>query len=560
MLFLARETRLPVPVVAVLVSRGINDAASIDAFLNPKLSDLSDPFLMPDMQKAVDRIRHAIKHNQQVVIHGDFDADGVTSTALMLKVLGKLGARVRPFLPDRNIEGYGLSQKGLERCVSGGKPDLIITVDCGTNARPALLWASGQGVDVIVTDHHEIAGSTEPAVAVVNPKLLKDVRTESLAGVGVAFKVCHALIKDCITRGDADVSEIDLRQYLDLVAVGTVADVVPLSGENRILVRHGLTCANETRCTGLKALIEVADVKTDIDSYHLGFIVGPRINAAGRMGSADSALELLLTDNSNRAREIAAMLDALNSERRRQEDSISEEATTEIEQYFDQAKTFGIVTGCKGWHVGIIGIVASGICGKYNRPSVVIGIDENGNGRGSCRSIESIDIVDILRECSDLLESFGGHRMAAGLSIKAERLDEFKRRFNESCMARLQGIDMAQSQRVDSWIDLREADNGLFDAIQRLKPFGLGNPGPVWGSRNVSIIGAPRILKDRHIKMMVAMGGTQMEAIAFNMAEKEIPEGPVDVLYGLQENIYMGRRSLQLNVKDFRAATPGYNS
>lgn len=553
-LFLAKETNLPIPVLYVLVSRGIDSPDSIEKFLNPRLSDLSDPFRLPDMRKAVDRIRQAIKARQQIVVHGDFDADGVTSTALMVKVLKELGAEVAAFLPDRIREGYGLTRKGLERCLSSRRADLIITVDCGTNAEAALKWAAEKGVDVVVTDHHEVSGTTSPVVAVVNPKLISDARTEVLAGVGVAFKVCHALIKDGIANGDKEVSGIDLRNYLDYVAVGTVADVVPLTGENRILVRHGLSRINETSSPGLKALIEVSGVKTSIDSYHLSFIIAPRLNAAGRMGAAEPALELLLTDDVNRSTEISEILDALNTERRRQEESISDEAAGEIQSYFDVKKTAGIVTGREGWHVGIIGIVASGICGKYNRPVVVVGFDKNGDGRGSCRSIESIDIVDVLNECSDLLVSYGGHRMAAGLSIKQSNFEEFKRRFNESCRARQQDTDLEVRQRVDAWIDLRECDDRLFEALQRLKPFGLGNPGPVWGTRAVNVVGTPRKVGNGHLKMTVAVGGTQIDTIAFNMGEMEVPEGPIDILYGLQENVYMGRRSLQLNIKDFRAA------
>lgn len=551
---LSKETGLPIPVLNVLISRGIDQPDVIERFLNPRLSDLSDPFLLPDMQKAADRVWQAIDGGQQIVVHGDFDADGVTSTALVVKVLAKLGGKVASFLPNRIDEGYGMSQKGLERCFSLNTPDLLITVDCGTSAQAALAYAKSKNVDVVVTDHHEAAGPTSPAVAVVNPKLGGDDRTLVLAGVGVAFKLCHAVVKDGLSKGRKAVAGVDLRDYLDLVAAGTVADVVPLTGENRILVRHGLVRMQESKCAGLKALIEVGGIKTAIESYHLGFVIGPRLNAAGRMGSAEPALELLLTNDPRRATEIAASLDVLNKERKRTEESVSNGARAEIDGYFDEDRTFGIVSGGRGWHVGIIGIVAAGICGRYSRPAVVVGFDENGMGRGSCRSVESLDIVEVLRGCSDLLISFGGHKMAAGLSIDAGRFEEFKTRFNALCRDRLEKTDLGAVLHVDAWLDLREADMKLFDVIRQMKPFGLGNSAPVWGARNASVVGKPRIVGGSHLKMLIASGATQIDSIAFDMGDREIPEMAVDILFALQENTYLGRTSLQLNIKDIRAS------
>jgi single-stranded-DNA-specific exonuclease len=551
---LSRELRLSVPILSVLVARGLDQPDAIERFLNPRLSDLSDPFLIPDMQKAVERIWHAINQGQRIVVHGDFDADGITATALMVKVLTKLGAKVTPFLPHRINEGYGLTQKGLERCFVSCVPDLLITVDCGTSAPSALKFAASKGVDVVVTDHHAIAGPAGPAIAIVNPKLATDNRIESLAGVGVAFKLCHALVKKGIDDGKKCISSIDLREYLDIVAVGTVTDVVPLIGENRILVRHGLYRIQDTKCEGLNALIDVAGIKTAIESYHLGFIIGPRLNAAGRMNSADPALELLLTDDSQRAKDIAEHLDSLNRDRKHTEESIKNEAVAEIDGYFDQEKTFGIVTGRNGWHIGVIGIVAANICGMYKRPSVVVGFDANGMGRGSGRSIESMDIVKVLCDCSDLLVSFGGHKMAAGLSIEKKRFGEFKQRFNDLCRQSLYKKDMCSVQCVDAWINVREIDDRLFEVIQQLKPFGLGNPAPVWGSRNVSVVGMPKRVGKSHLKMTIVAGGTQMDAIGFDMGEREVPDGQMNIIYTLQENVYQERRNLQMNVKDFSPA------
>ncbi|MDD4873206.1 MAG: DHHA1 domain-containing protein, partial [Kiritimatiellae bacterium] len=300
-------------------------------------------------------------------------------------------------------------------------------------------------------------------------------------------------------------------------------------------------------------------IKTAIECYHLGFIVGPRLNAAGRMGCAEPALELLMTDDSHVAMDLAGMLDSLNRERKCTEESITETAITEIDGYFDSHKTFGIVTGMKGWHIGVIGIVAANICGRYGRPSVVIGFDENGVGRGSCRSIESIDIVKVLHGCADLLLSFGGHRMAAGLSIEESRFVEFKNRFNDLCKHSLSGGKGDSVQYIDGWIELREADNKLFDILQQLKPFGLGNPTPVWGVHNVRVVGMPRKVGNCHLKMTIASGGTQMDAIGFEMGGREVPDNPLDIIFALQENAYQGRRTLQANIKDFCSAGMEFN-
>lgn len=560
---LARELDVPRPIAVVLVGRGLGEPEKAEQFLNPRLSDLSDPFILPGMTDAVKHIWDAILDRRKIAIYGDYDADGITGTALLVSVLQTFGGCVDTFLPSRLLDGYGLTVGALSRCIEIHKPDLIITVDCGTGSIEAVEAAGRAGVDVIVTDHHEISGACAPALAVVNPKLGDNENTMALAGVGTVFKLCHALIKYGLEKQRQEVADIDLRNWLDLVAIGTVADIVPLLCENRILVRHGLALINGSdqkdiqagsRRAGLKALIQVARIQTRIDCYHLGFIIGPRLNAAGRLGSAETALELLLTSDPDRARHLAGELDAANSERKRIEEAIVTEAVREIDDYFDEDRNFGLVAGRKGWHVGTIGIVAAKLCSRYRRPAAVIAFDEHGHGRGSCRSIESVNIVDVLRECADLLVSSGGHEMAAGLAMESGKLDAFRSRFNELCAAKLDGRDLRQVRNVDSWITLGEADERLFTAIQKLKPLGMGNPTPTWGVSNVRLVGRPRKVGKDHLKMIVASGGSQLDAIAFGMAEREVPEGPMDILFYLQENTYMGRQSLQLNVKDFRPA------
>lgn len=551
---LAGELGIPVPLAALLAVRGFSSAESIDHFLHPRLSDIADPFLLPGMDKAVDRIWKAIKAKQQIVVFGDYDVDGITSTALMIQILGRLGAKVSPFLPHRIDDGYGLAAETLQRCIDELRPQLVITVDCGTSAVDSVKLAERVGVDVVVTDHHESSGVVAPALAVVNPKFGSDEASKSLAGIGVAFKLCHALLKRGRKNGQKVAEAVDLRTYLDLVGVGTIADVVPLKAENRILARYGLDQLNRTQSVGLKALIDVAGIQGKLDAYHVGFLIGPRLNAAGRLGDAQVALGLLLTDDPQRARDMATQLDESNRERQDVEKKIVEEAAKELEVLFDPKKHFGLVLARKGWHPGVIGIVASRICQSYRRPTVVISLDETDEGRGSCRSIEEFNIVERLAECSELLVRFGGHAMAAGLDVEASKIDAFREKFNQVAARALEGVDLRPVQRIDAWIDLREADEGLLEGLDLMRPFGLGNSTPVWGSRGVRLVGPPRILKEKHLKLLVASGAAQLEAIAFGLGRQKVPAGLIDIAFQLDKNSYMGRESLQLKVQDFRAA------
>ncbi|MFH0909433.1 MAG: single-stranded-DNA-specific exonuclease RecJ [bacterium] len=550
---LARSLAIPDPAARVLVARGFADATAAERFLNPRLSEVSDPFLLPGLDKAIARTWQAIERGESIVIYGDYDVDGITSTALMIRVLTRLGAKVQPFLPHRMDEGYGLSMDGISRCIAELNPRLIITVDCGTGSVEPVKAAAEQGIDVIVTDHHTPAGDVAPAVAVVNPKLGPEAGLHVLAGVGVAFKFCHALLKRGRDGGHRESSKLDLRVHMDLVALGTISDIVPLTGENRILARHGLNQLNATADLGLKKLIEVAGIKGAIDAYEVGFLLGPRLNAAGRLGDALQALELLLTSDEARAREIAVHLDATNRERQDIEKGIVREAMAEIDAWFKPDEHFGIVVGRKGWHPGVIGIVASRITARYYRPGIVIAI-ENGSGRGSCRSIEGCDLVDRLRQCSDLLVKFGGHTMAAGLEIAEANLAAFKQRFNESVRDVLRGNELRPTQRVDAWLSLGDADQRLFDCMDRMRPFGNGNTTPVWGVRGVSILGKPRTVGQGHLKFTVGSGGAQREAIAFNFGERGVPDGVTDVAFQLKKDSYQGREKLVLNVHDLRVA------
>jgi len=497
----------------------------------------------------------SIDNGERITVYGDYDCDGVTSTALLMLVLEKLGALVSAFLPRRLEDGYGFTIGALGKVLNETNPSLIITADCGTRSNQAVSDAAAQGVDVVITDHHEGECLDLPdAVAVINPKLLGQPDVEPLAGVGVAFKLCHALVKRALADGREVAGAIDLRDYLDLVAIGTVADVVPLTGENRTLVRHGLARLNDAttaRC-GLQALIRVAGIRTRLDCYHLGFLIGPRLNAAGRLGSADVGLELLMTRDPARARRLAGQLDASNRERKRIEEVIIEAAASEIEAAFDIKTSFGLVTSNRGWHIGTIGIVAARLAGRFKRPAVVISIDDKGIGRGSCRSVNSVNLVKVLDQCADLLDAYGGHNQAAGLTIREANVDAFRQRFNAACQTLIDDEDIGLTHTVDAWISLSDADQALIESVDALRPLGLGNPTPIWGVRGARIVGQPKLVGSNHLKLTVACGGTQMDAIGFGMAGRRLGRCEHDLLFQVQQNSYMGRESIQLSLKDFR--------
>jgi len=556
---LAAALSIPLPVAKVLVARGMDTPDAASQFMNPRLSSLSDPFEMPGMRAAVDRIWRAIDGHERLTVYGDYDADGVTSTALMMMVLKHFGAIVDAFIPKRLEDGYGFSLGALEKVIEATHPSLIVTADCGTRSSAVVQEAVDRGIDVVITDHHEGHDPTLPdaAVALINPKISGPQGTESLAGVGVAFKLCHALVKQALEDGRPEAASLDLREYLDLVAIGTVADVVPLTGENRTLVRHGLTRLNLPipRC-GVQALIRVAGIRTHLDCYHLGFLIGPRLNAAGRLGSAELGLDLLMTGDAGRARRLAGQLDASNRERKRIEESIIEEAAAEVESTFDPARSFGLVAARHGWHIGTIGIVAARISGRFKRPAVVIAISDDGLGRASCRSVDSVNMVTVLDQCADLLESYGGHGMAAGFTIREPRIEAFRARFNDACQKLIRMEDMVPTHIVDAWISMSEADQGLVDAVETLRPLGLGNQTPIWGARGVRILGQPKLVGNNHLKLTLVSGATQMDAIGFGMAGRKLGKDELDVIFQVQQNSYMGKESIQLSLKDFRFHDP----
>jgi single-stranded-DNA-specific exonuclease len=554
---LAQAQQLPLPLATLLVSRGYEDTEETSRFLNPRLSDLSDPFLLPDAEVAGKRLWLAIERQERVCVFGDYDVDGVSSSALLVNVFRELGLAVETFVPNRLEEGYGLSAAALARCLETNKPDVLITVDCGTSSVDEVKAARDAGVDVIVTDHHEAPDGVADALAVVNPKLGDFEPAKTLAGVGVAFKLCHAMVKIGLQEKREAVTKTDLRRHLDLVAIGTIADIVPLVGENRILAKHGLMRLNRYPRLGLSELLRVAGVQEDLDAYHIGFVIGPRLNAAGRLGDARRALDILLVEEPAGARKAAEVLDAANQERKAIEQAIQIDARKRIDSSFDPEKSFGLVVGDAGWHQGTVGIVASRLCSRYYRPSIVIGFDETGLGRGSCRSIADFDMLAALDVCKAHLVTFGGHTMAAGVTIKSENLAAFAEQFNVVCAGMLEGRDLRPVQRVDAWVQFGEVDASLLEAMSSLHPFGMGHPTPVWGARGVSLAGPARKVgkEGRHLKLRLAQGGSVHEAVAFNQGAYPIPEGKIDVVFQVRANTFRGGDAVELHVQDIRPST-----
>src|SRR6267154_2243283 len=545
------------PIVAgLLVARGHHSVDSARAFLNPSLDQLHDPSLMLGMSEAVERLLFAIDHQQPILIYGDYDVDGTTGTAVLLRALRMLGATAGYHVPHRFTEGYGIRQDALEKAVSDGYK-LVISVDCGIRAHEPLLWAQANGLDIIITDHHlpdEDEGSP-PALAVLNPNQHGcNYPDKTLAGVGVAFKLIHALFRE---RG----REAQVPGFLKMVAIGTVADVAKLSGENRAIVALGLADLPRAVNPGLRALIDIAGCGDDgeLTAYDLGFRIGPRINAAGRMDAARAVIELFEAKEPAEARRLAEHLDTRNSERKEVQREIFNRAIEEFESGPERAaQTHAAVIAGDGWHRGVIGLAASKIAERLNRPCVVISLDGE-IGHGSARSIEAYHLYDGLESCRDLLEKFGGHSHAAGLSIKRDRIAEFRRRLNEHAASCLTEDDLIPSLAIDA--ELTPADLGfqLAQDLGALEPFGAGNPRPVFMPRGWRVMNAPQIITEQHLKMRVAGEDNRLiEAIWWRGIE-EIEQTPkandrIDLAYELEANRWQGDIRVQLNVKDMKVA------
>jgi single-stranded-DNA-specific exonuclease len=535
------------PLVARLIAqRGPDCAEAVERYLNPKLRELSDPFLLPNMEAAVARLLQAVERRERVVLYGDYDVDGVCSLTLLRATLLAYGLEARCFLPLRMEEGYGVSREGLERCLAGGGLDLLIAVDCGTSSRIDSEWLLSQGIEMLVLDHHEPDPARLPPCPVVNPKL--GGTFHYLCSAGVVFKLGHALGKRRRIEG------FDLRDHLDLVALATVADIVPLVGENRVFVRKGLQIM-ETSCReGLRALIEIAGVKPPIDSMDLGFRLGPRLNAAGRLDTAQTALDLLLCENRFRAMELAQTLDRHNRERQEVEHIMQQEAQSMALRLTADCDPSGLVLASREWHPGVVGIVAARLMRKFHRPVFVIAIDGDGTGKGSGRSVDGVSLVAAIDDCRDLLLAGGGHEAAAGLTIREENLETFRGRFADCIARQLVNGQLEPKLYLDAETRLSELSLDFLDSYERLQPFGQGNPRPLFMVRGVQPVNEPRLLRERHWKFDFYQDGTMKSGVWFNGAHDRLPSSPWDVAFHVDRNIWRGETTVQMLVQDMRTS------
>jgi len=532
----------------LILQRGLPVGDRLESFLRPRLADLADPFLIPGMRAAVERILLAVDRGERVCIFGDYDVDGVTSIAIMRRILRSYGLEPRHFIPRRGSEGYGLNRAALERCMrEGAKPDLLIAVDCGTVSVAEVAELSEKGVDVVIVDHHEPADELPAAVAVVNPKRGDDFTY--LCAAGVAFKVGHALLK---TRPVA----LDLKELLDLVAVATIADIVPMVGENRLLVRHGLRHLPGTLNPGLRALQEVTGMNGHATSMDVGFRIGPRLNAAGRMDVPEDALETLITDCRRLAMDLAMKLDDYNRARQEHETLIRKQALEQLQRDFVPNRDPVIVIGSREWHPGVVGIVASRLMRQYHKPTFVIAIDGDGIGKGSGRSIEGVSLVEAIRACGDDLLAGGGHAMAAGLSIEEARLPSFRDRFAEYVRKNTNEEQLKPTLYYDAEITFGQLCLEFMDSYDLLQPFGNGNPQPIFIARGISLSRPPVRMKNQHLRFMLRQGYHEQDAVFFGGGEKALPDPPWDVAFTIDRNTFRGRTTLQLIVQDVRGAVP----
>lgn len=548
----------------VLINRGHRAPESAAKFLKPRLADLSDPFLLPDMKAAVERVFAAIERREKIVIFGDYDVDGVTATAQLCQLLRALGAEVGCYLPNRMEEGYGLSQGAVEACVAAQQPKLLVAVDCGTTAATQIEWLASRGVEAIVLDHHEMPeGSKLPrCVALVNPKREgSETPWHYLASAGLAFKFGHALLKEGRNRNLPAADAVDLKQWLDLAAIGTIADIVPLIGENRLIAAAGLPQIAATRRVGLRALLEVAQIRPPVTPYHVGFGIGPRLNAAGRLQDAEKALELLLSDDCAKSLELARWLDGNNRERQAIEKQIAEEATKRTAQDFHAHRDYVIVQADPAWHIGVVGIVASRVLRTFYRPTIIIGgapPEATGDGwRGSGRSIEGYDITAGLSHCRELLLRFGGHEMAAGLSVAPENIAKFRDALNEHARQTIPPEALVPAWRLDAELLFADLSEELVEELSRIEPTGQENPKPLFCARGVRIRNEPRVVgkTGEHLKLWLTDGRNSFDAIGFGMGKREFKAGDaVDIVFAPEINEYEGRRSVQLKLQDVQAA------
>ncbi len=540
---LAQQLGVEPLVATLLVQRGIDTVEKAKKFLKGK-DEIHDPFLFEDMEKTVSRIKSAIEQGEKIVIYGDYDADGVTSTSVLLLAIRELGGKVEFYIPNRFHEGYGLNEGAVRHLHEKGC-SLMITVDTGISGVHEVEIANGLGMDVVITDHHEIPPVAPEAFAIIHPKMAETAYPfHELAGVGVAFKLAHGLLG------------YFPKHLLDLVVIGTIADLVPLQGENRVLAKEGIKALQQTKRLGLKALYEVAGVEQAvITEQEIGFSIGPRMNAVGRLGDADPAVHLLLTEDVDEAQELASFMQDTNKERQEIVQAITEEAIAEIEAHKDIYGGKALVVAKEGWNVGVIGIVASRLVSEYSRPVIVLGIDkEKGIAKGSGRSISGFDLFANLSDCRDILPHFGGHPMAAGMTLSMDNVNELRTRLNELAEEQLQEEDLVPVTEVDAECELKDISLKALEELQMLAPFGVGNPKPIFVIRNIKAVGARQIGgQGTHLKLTLSKDNETLDAVGFGLGSvyNHMSQEPIiSVLGEASINEWNNTRKPQLMLKD----------
>ena len=544
---LAKELGVSGFLAGLLVRRGIDEPAAAEIFLSPEKQAFYDPFAMKDMDKAVERIARAIAQRETIVVYGDYDVDGMTATSLLIRNLRRLGAEAEYYIPDRQSEGYGFHAEALRRLQEAGT-QLLISVDCGISA-VAETASVGDGMDIIITDHHLPGEQLPEAVAVVDPHREDcGYPDKNLAGVGVAFKLCQALWQR--------LRQQDFNEDLEFVALGTIADIVPLLGENRRIAAQGLQAMMTTEFAGIRALVEVAGQQgKKLTAGHVGFMLAPRLNAAGRIATAQKGVQLLLAEDPKVAEELALELNAENQERQQLEKDILALVEKQLESV-DMDKAHALVVAGEGWHPGVIGIVASRIVEKYYRPVVIISI-KDGIGKGSCRSIAGFHMRDALQACSDFLLGFGGHEQAAGLSLEADKIADFRQALDDYAAAQLRPEDYVPVLDVECELPMTAVSEELIAELSRLEPFGMGNPSPLFVGRNIRGSYAQRKGRDgQHLGFHIDAADRSLTAIGWNIGELAglVNREPVDFIFVPEINEFRGNRTLQCKVKELRPA------
>jgi single-stranded-DNA-specific exonuclease len=544
---LRESSGLPKIIAQLLAMRGVEPDGVRD-FLVPRLSALGDPFELPDMRPLVDRLMKAIDGNEKVVLYGDYDVDGVTSMSLLHLVLKSYGLHSHPFMPHRLAEGYGLSLDGLAHVFQDfGKPDLVVAMDCGTTSLAEVSWLREQGVDCVIIDHHQLSPDGRPdCMALVNPQ--SGTGFHYFCTVGLAFKVAHALLKTRMVPG------FDLKTCLDLVALGTVADLVPLVSENRLLVRRGLEALSDTPRVGLCALKRVAGVEGLVQTHHVGYRLSPRLNAAGRLDTAFTALNLLLSEDREEAMMFAELLDGHNRDRQGVELKVFEEAVAALGDLREVEKRSAIVIGSRAWHPGVIGIVASRISRMFHRPTILVAIDESGMGKGSGRSVPGFSLVSAIGECRDHLVRGGGHAMAAGISVEESKLEGFREAFEASARRAFEGEMVRPVLEIDLELEFGDLTAEFFEHYRLMEPFGQQNSEPVFLVRGVSPKLPARVMKEKHLRLQLRQNGIEQSATWFNAPVGNLPAAPWDVVMRIQRNWFRGEERWQMTLDSVRSA------